>query len=871
MTPVTVRSCHELVDMVWDDPAAVEALATAAVVSSETSDDERLHALWARGLALRERGDLGAAEGDLCDALVIADHLGLRSVVARIAVTLSLTLQYSGRGREAAELLERAELESTGADLGHVYLQRAIVMQRNGDLEGALRGYGLARDVFDRFDERFALARVLNNLGVLYAFRGAHDLSIEHSETASRLAESLGQQRLAAQAQHNLGYSLARTGDLARALHEMEAAERRFAAMPNSDGALAVVRADRADVLLQANLAGEARQEAELALVTVEASGNVTELADMLLLVARCRLADGDQDDARQAADEAAVLFSRHERLRLLPLAELVGVRADLAGGVGDGDQVAERAMSVAASLDEVGWRSEATTAWVVAGMLLLESGQTAAAVRLHRRVLRAQSGAAGDRAAVSLFAASLHERTGDRSAARRCVNRGLRTLADNQASLGALELRAHAISHGHSLAEIGARLAVQDHRPRELLGRIEAARGMISLLPRAVPPDDDVLADLLSDLRSTVEEIRLLTSTGTATHHQSHRRLELEQRIRSHTRTARASGAATELQLGEAVGALGERQLVEYANLDGILWAVTADRGRCAMHELGSIDEIEVEVDQIDFALNRLNRVQGSPASREAARETIRHVGGRLGQQLLPDRVRSTERPLVIVPTGRLHGLAWRALPLLAGRAVTVSPSLFGHTIATRGAASDRRRHSVLVAGPDLPAAPEELRVLSAIYPTATVLDVATSDAASCLAAFSTATLAHVACHGSFRSDNPLFSTLRVADGDLTVYDLERCERLPHTMVLSACNAAASSVLRGGALLGMSSSLIQFGVSSVVAPLTPVSDERSVALMTRLHRELAAGLEPAAALARAALVDGELDATASAFVVIGA
>ena len=65
----------------------------------------------------------------------------------------------------------------------------------------------------------------------------------------------------------------------------------------------------------------------------------------------------------------------------------------------------------------------------------------------------------------------------------------------------------------------------------------------MISLLPRAVPPDDEVLADLLSELRSTVEEIRLLTSSGASTHHQVHRRLELEQRIRSHTRTARRIG----------------------------------------------------------------------------------------------------------------------------------------------------------------------------------------------------------------------------------------------------------------------------------------------------------------------------------------
>jgi CHAT domain-containing protein len=59
--------------------------------------------------------------------------------------------------------------------------------------------------------------------------------------------------------------------------------------------------------------------------------------------------------------------------------------------------------------------------------------------------------------------------------------------------------------------------------------------------------------------------------------------------------------------------------------------------------------------------------------------------------------------------------------------------------------------------------------------------------------------------------------------------------------------------------------------VSSVIAPLTPVSDDRSVALMIRLHQGLRAGESPAEALARAALVDGELDATAAAFVALGA
>jgi CHAT domain-containing protein len=232
---------------------------------------------------------------------------------------------------------------------------------------------------------------------------------------------------------------------------------------------------------------------------------------------------------------------------------------------------------------------------------------------------------------------------------------------------------------------------------------------------------------------------------------------------------------------------------------------------------------------------------------------------------------VLATDRSLVIVPTGRLHGLAWRALPSLAARPTVVAPSLMACAVATRAGAIRRASRTLLIGGPALTAASAELAALARIHRNAVVLDVDDSTAERCIARLGEATLAHLACHGSFRSDNPLFSTLRVADGDITVYDLEQCRRLPRTMVLSACNAAASAVLRGGALLGMSSALIQLGVSSVIAPLTPVSDDRSVALMIRLHQGLRAGESPAEALARAALVDGELDATAAAFVALGA
>ena len=82
--------------------------------------------------------------------------------------------------------------------------------------------------------------------------------------------------------------------------------------------------------------------------------------------------------------------------------------------------------------------------------------------------------------------------------------------------------------------------------------------------------------------------------------------------------------------------------------------------------------------------------------------------------------------------------------------------------------------------------------------YPHGTTLvgDAATVQAT--LAAFDGAALAHVAAHGMFRADNPLFSSLRLADGPLTVYDLEGIGHAPRTVVLAACDTARHTARPG-------------------------------------------------------------------------
>jgi CHAT domain-containing protein len=118
------------------------------------------------------------------------------------------------------------------------------------------------------------------------------------------------------------------------------------------------------------------------------------------------------------------------------------------------------------------------------------------------------------------------------------------------------------------------------------------------------------------------------------------------------------------------------------------------------------------------------------------------------------------------------------------------------------------------------------------------------------------------------------MFSALGLADGPLTIYDLERAESLPATFVLPACNAALPHVTRGDEVLGTATALVGLGVRSVVAPVLPVPDAATAAFSPALHRWLAAGESPSAALAHArteAAADPAAWAVASAFVCIGA
>jgi CHAT domain-containing protein len=178
-----------------------------------------------------------------------------------------------------------------------------------------------------------------------------------------------------------------------------------------------------------------------------------------------------------------------------------------------------------------------------------------------------------------------------------------------------------------------------------------------------------------------------------------------------------------------------------------------------------------------------------------------------------------------------------------------------------------------VLVGGPRLTTGDAEIQHLAARYPDAVVLAGGDATAERVLAAMDGAWLVHIAAHGTFRADSPLFSAIELDDGPLTVYDLERLKRAPYRVVLSSCSSAARAAVGADELLGLVSALISLGSAGVLASVVPVSDPATVPLMLALHDHLRTGpgLAEALMLARRAVSDDPVArATADSFVALG-
>jgi CHAT domain-containing protein len=151
-------------------------------------------------------------------------------------------------------------------------------------------------------------------------------------------------------------------------------------------------------------------------------------------------------------------------------------------------------------------------------------------------------------------------------------------------------------------------------------------------------------------------------------------------------------------------------------------------------------------------------------------------------------------DRDLIVIPSGVLNYVPFHALHdgakyVVESRNVNIAPSAsVWLSLNSRRTAAPRNAFLMAYADERIPLVNNEVAKLKSLLPNARAVIAKKATFASFQDEAPNADIIHLACHGQFRPDNPMFSSLHLADGWVTVRDLYAIRLKAKLVTLSAC-----------------------------------------------------------------------------------
>jgi CHAT domain-containing protein/tetratricopeptide (TPR) repeat protein len=735
-------------------------------------------------------------------ALALCDDSTSAPVRFDISLGASAVLAESGAVDAAFAVLERLEPYAHGVDRSRLATQTAYLLHAAGRLEEALRqcdeaerhlvGPGQSRIVFRMLMFRGVVLLELGRLDEAESsFRASYDIA-----TVERWDLAVGLCLV------NLAVVHARARRLPESIREFDRARSALLAAGNPVRSLAIAETDRAGVMLHSGLIADAIDAAQAVLSLVEPGGNQTALADARLLVARCHLAAGQYARAIADAELAATTFRTTGRpgFELHARAVVVSARL-LTADIADAalcQTALDDARTLSSELRAFGWHDEADDLL----MAQVRCGRRMSRTELVRDAIEHLRLGVwhGERATLlrGWYAEALaRELAGDIERAIAACLSGLDHVDIIVEEAPDLERRSGARRLGADLSELAISLAVEQRDVVTVFGAAEGTR-----------------ARSLHDEAMIEQRYRALTYEG-------------------------AVGLLDELE-----SRLGDDALVVWLVVGADVWAVVLRRSFRQLVRVAPLRDVQRAQQRLQFWLDEAS--VAPDASADAAERAASLLDALLVQPLgLPDAA-----AVVMVPVGLLHSVAWSAVPSLADRRLSLAPSAQIWLQSDRRAARSIRSVGLLV-GPNLTAAATELDAFETMYPAGVRALGAGATAGTMSSLFRSTDLVHVAAHGTFRSDRPLMSSVRLIDGEAHLAEVVPPEVRSTLVVLSSCEGGANGASDGSEVLGLSSVLLARGAAAVLAPLTVVRDLECAEFVVELHREMVGGADLADSLAK--------------------
>lgn len=855
-------------DGVVGDPRRYGPAAARAVAQAREADEPEPLVVGLRALAWHERSRSNHAQAKalLDEAVRIASRHQLPGRLREVLATRAAVRLEIGSVTSATRDLDRAAAIPGLGRSAELDLQRASVLYNVGRLSDAA---AVCREVLaDPAAPTNIRAKMTSNLALIEVQQGRPAHALQLLDEAEELAMSVGS-ALVAEFASNRAWVLARAGRLVDGLRQADKAVDllRAAAMPLGEHYM-----ELADTLLDLRLLPEAAALAQSAAAEYAKHGIGLMGGEAALRVAQIALIAGDYPRSADAASRVAAQFRRQRRPAWVAQAELIAAEAARRSGSATRQHLI-RARAAARTLDRLDAIQPAATAHLTAGRIAADLHEVASALSSLRRTWELSRNAPVLlRVQGRLAAAIAAQLDGEPASVLRQCRSGLADLRRHRGALASMELRALAGAHGYELGVLGSEVLLGTGSPAHVFDWLEHVRA--AFLVTTDPEPDDRYGEALGELRTIHDKLADAEPTDSDSTALLAQLAALEARIR---RAGWSRSAATTRDAGAMPSRpqlrrqLDGRVLVAQAvqHRTGDLFAVLLEPRRTRLVWLAPLTTVTYEADALRFALRQLAS-SPSPAIAAASRAAADHGLQRLRQLLIHPLGLPPDLPIVVVPFSRLHALPWSALhdgPIEVAPSATLWWRSIRRPAGTAGVA--------LVAGPGLPGADAEVQLLRQHYPNATILTPPASTTTMVASTLGSVELAHLACHGTLRADNPTFSALQLADGPLTVHELELRGIAPNRVVLASCDAAADTAYVGEEMLGFVSALLSRGTAGLVASSIQVPDLRTIDLMDELHRQMADGRRMSEALHAARRTIDRSDpaglATWSAFTAYGA
>ncbi|MCA1633366.1 MAG: CHAT domain-containing protein [Acidobacteria bacterium] len=892
-------------DGLRSDPARVNAAAAALRTLSALDDaSAETGALvhWGDACAALVGGRMEEAVARLDAAAALFESLGEPHDAASTQVSKLTALAMLGRYAEAVECGLRArEVFLAHQDLpaaGKIEHNLGNLLGRRDRYEEAEHYLKLARSRFLPTEDHKQLAMIENSLAYLYTLRHDFNSAVQLYEHAFERASQAGLAVTQAELEASMGNLALFQGHYDRALDLLERSRRRYAAleMPHQS---AIAELELADAYLELNLATEALDVYRRVVPTFAALGMRAEQARALAQGGRAALVTGRKDEAHRLLSEARSLYAAEGNL--VGEADVTLTEAQMRHAEGAYALTAILAAQAEAPLALAGtWRRMLLARWLRGEAARAEGHERLAQILLDSTLKDSESQAlpqVAERCHTSL--GLLAAARGETAKAEASFERAVALIETLRAPLPAEEFRTAFVADKLAPYDQLVRLCLEDPagaRVVEALGYAERARsralvemmsGALNLHPR---PRDEFEAELFAQLDRLREELNwfysrinrppddagrgargreAMQALHDAVSEREARTLEIMRQLQQRAGggafgSAASLGPAAPLDVGALRRELGhDTALVEYTSLDGELLAFVVTNERVeVVRRLSSEREVGEAIGQFRFQIGSLRhgsaRVRAHlPTLAERAR---RHLSTLYDLLLRRVEAHTGERRLVVVPHRALHYVPFHALHdgesyLVERREVSYAPSagVLRHCLGKPRAAFE----SALlmgVADAQTPRVRDEIEALAPLFKKSEALLDERATIAALREGAARSDVLHLACHGQFRPDSPLFSSLRLGDGWLTVRDAYTLDFRGQLVTLSACETGVSAVAPGDELIGLVRGFFSAGAPTLLLSLWTVDDEATAELMRDFYTHLLGGLRPAAALRAAQL-----------------